>query len=159
MDTHGEMATASEQTVAPTEQFQFEPLSKRNHRRDEFSCGVNDLDHYLKTQARREMETGVSRCFIAVPKSNPGFIAGFYTLSSAQVQLTELPEDLANRLPRYPLLPVTLLGRLARSIQYKGKGLGDILMADAFQRAMETAKNIGSLGLVVDSKDEKASRF
>jgi hypothetical protein len=42
-----------------------------------------------------------------------GAIAGYYTLSSTSVQLAELPEQPVRKLPRYPLVPATLLGRLA----------------------------------------------
>jgi len=42
-----------------------------------------------------------------------GLIGGYYTLSSTAVKLAELPNEVARRLPRYPLIPATLLGRLA----------------------------------------------
>ena len=42
-----------------------------------------------------------------------GAIGGYYTLSATSVKLTEFPADITRKLPRYPLVPATLLGRLA----------------------------------------------
>jgi hypothetical protein len=39
--------------------------------------------------------------------------------------------ELQKRMP-YRSLPVTLLGRLARDVKFKGQGLGDLLLADAY---------------------------
>ena len=52
-----------------------------------------------------------------------GTIAGYYTLSSTSVQLAELPAETVRKLPRYPLVPATLLGRLAVDRRQQGRGL------------------------------------
>jgi GNAT superfamily N-acetyltransferase len=62
-------------------------------------------------------------------------IAGYYTLSSTSVQLPELPAQIVRKLPRYPLVPATLLGRLAVDRRQQGKGYGRFLLADALYRA------------------------
>jgi GNAT superfamily N-acetyltransferase len=84
-------------------------------------------------------------------------IAGYYTLSSTSVQITELPAQTARKLPRYPLVPATLLGRLAVDRRYQGKGYGRYLLADALYRASQS--EIASFAVVVDAKDEGARRF
>ena len=53
-----------------------------------------------------------------------GQIAGYYTLASASILLSDLPETLAKKLPRYPSVPAVRMGRLAVSDSFKGKGLG-----------------------------------
>ena len=55
-------------------------------------------------------------------------IGGYYTLSSTTVQLGELPANTAKRLPRYPLIPATLLGRLAVDNRCQGRGFGRFLL-------------------------------
>ena len=86
-----------------------------------------------------------------------GTIAGYYTLSSTSVQLPELPEQVVRKLPRYPLVPATLLGRLAVDRRQQGKGYGRFLLADALFRA---ARNeIASFAVIVDAKDDNARRF
>ena len=86
-----------------------------------------------------------------------GMIAGYYTLSSTSVQLAELPEQVVRKLPRYPLVPATLLGRLAVDRRQQGKGYGRFLLADALFRAARS--EIASFAVIVDAKDGNARRF
>ncbi len=86
-----------------------------------------------------------------------GTIAGYYTLSSTSVQLAELPAQTVRNLPRYPLVPATLLGRLAVDRRHQGKGYGRFLLGDALHRAARS--EIASFAMIVDAKDESARRF
>jgi GNAT superfamily N-acetyltransferase len=86
-----------------------------------------------------------------------GTIAGYYTLSSTSVQLRDLPEQTVRKLPRYPLVPATLLGRLAVDRRQQGKGYGRFLLADALYRAAQS--EIASFAVIVDAKNENARRF
>ncbi len=86
-----------------------------------------------------------------------GAIGGYYTLSSTSVQLAELPAQTVRKLPRYPLVPATLLGRLAVDRRQQGKGYGRFLLADALYRAARS--EIASFAVIVDAKDESARRF
>lgn len=86
-----------------------------------------------------------------------GTIAGYYTLSSTSVQLAELPAQTVRNLPRYPLVPATLLGRLAVDRRHQGKGYGRFLLGDALYRAARS--EIASFAVIVDAKDENARRF
>jgi ribosomal protein S18 acetylase RimI-like enzyme len=144
----------------PLSNFIIEPLNPAKHRREEFDCGVVALNDYLKTKARKEMDAGVAVCFVAVPESDPARIAGFYTLSAATLVRDDLPDEpLLKKLPRYPEFPATLLGRLARSIDFKGQGLGDRLMASALARSLSGSEEVASWALVTDPKDDKAANF
>jgi GNAT superfamily N-acetyltransferase len=142
-----------------TSQFKFEILNPTVHRRDEFSCESAELTEFLRTRARKEAKSRASACFVIVPVADPSRIAGFYTLSATTVELEKLPPELARKLPRYPRLPATLLGRLARALEFKGEGIGDLLMVGALERAYENSSVIGSVAVVVDPKDEKAAKF
>lgn len=86
-----------------------------------------------------------------------GTIAGYYTLSSTSVQIAELPAQTSRKLPRYPLVPATLLGRLAVDRSHQSKGYGRYLLADALHRVSRS--EIASFAVVVDAKDEGARRF
>ena len=141
------------------QKYLIEPLDPSKHRREEFDCGVGALNDYLKKRARKEMDAGLAVCFVAVPESDPGCIAGFYTLSAATILTTALPEAVTKKLPRYGEFPATLLGRLARSTAFKGQGLGDRLMMSAFARAVHAAEEVASWTIVTDPKDDKARRF
>lgn len=84
-------------------------------------------------------------------------IAGYCTLSSTSVQLAELPAETVRNLPRYPLAPATLLGRLAVDRRQRGKRYGRFLLADALYRAARS--EIASFAVIVDTKDDNARRF
>jgi GNAT superfamily N-acetyltransferase len=88
-----------------------------------------------------------------------GSILGYYTLSAFSIESGELPEAIARKLPRYPLLPATLLGRLAVSQAHRGRGLGSILLADALERSLNNTFSVGSIGVIVDALDEGARAF
>ena len=83
-----------------------------------------------------------------------GAIGGFYTLSSRALRLGDLPEDVARRLPRYPLVPATLIGRLAIDRRYHGQGWGSFLFLDALYRC--SCSEVASSAVIVDAIDEEA---
>lgn len=60
-------------------------------------------------------------------------------------------------LPKYPLLPATLLGRLAIDQSYQKQGWGDCLLMDALYRSY--LNEIASIAVVVDALDEGAVSF
>ncbi len=142
---------------APATPHHIAPLSK-NHDRALFSCGHPALDRYLQQQARQDAEKHVAAPFVlTLPPALS--VLGYYTLSASIVNTSELPDALIKKLPRYPQLPVTLLGRLAVDQRMKGRGLGEFLLMDALHRCLEVAVNIAAMAVVVDAKDESAEDF
>lgn len=134
-----------------------EPLQK-NHSRESFSCGHAALNQYLQQQARQDAKNQVTATFVAVaPPANQ--VLGYYSLSASSINAADLPPDLAKKLPRYPLLPVTLLGRLAIDKTHKGQGLGQFLLMDALHKSLQTATVIAAMAVVVDAKDASAAAF
>nr|WP_276556855.1 GNAT family N-acetyltransferase [Rhodoblastus acidophilus] len=125
------------------------------HDRSGFACGVEPLDRYFQTQAGQDARKKMAAPFVLVLKD--GGIAGYYTLSSTAIRLPELPEATVRKLPRYPLVPATLLGRLAVDQRHHGRGYGRFLLADALHRAVRS--EVASFAVIVDAKDESARRF
>jgi predicted GNAT family N-acyltransferase len=145
--------------VGPKTKLRFEPLDKSKHNRAAFSCEHEALNRYLKEQASQEIKKRVAAVYVLTPDGRT--IVGYYTLSQYAVDAGELSAETAKRLrtPKYEKLPATLLGRLARSREFKGSGVGELLLADALKRSLEHSKNIASLAVVVDAKDDKARAF
>ena len=144
------------QSQKPSKQFSVEPLGS-SHDRVAFSCGVEALDNYLRKQASQDAAKRVAVCFVLTPDGKT--IAGFYTLSQYAVDLVALPDALAKKLPKYPEVPATLLGRLAVSRDFKGRGLGEFLLLDALSRALVQSRQVASAALLVDAKDDAARKF
>ena len=126
------------------------------HARDSFDCGVEALNRYLAQQATQDVRRRASACYVAIQTSS-GRVAGYYTLAAGGVPLTDLPEGMAKRLPRYPSVPVARVGRLAVDRAFHGQKLGGALLADAAVRAFRS--EVAVFALVVDAKDEAAEAF
>ncbi len=133
------------------------PLEKR-HDRKSFDCGDENLNRYLREQARQDADKRVAAPFIF---TQPGssVVLGFYTLSASVISVDELPLDLMQRLPRYGQLPVTLLGRLAVDRSVSGQGVGEFLLVDALRRGLGAAQQIAAMAVIVDAKDGRAESF
>lgn len=138
-----------------TDGFGIEAISS-DHDRSRFSCGVPALDHYLREQATQDMRRLVSSCFLLIDKSS-GRIAGYYTLAATSVLADDLPADTLKKLPRYPVLPAALIGRLAIDQAYRRQGLGGLLLADAALRILHG--DVKAFAIVVDAKDESSVAF
>lgn len=134
----------------------IEPLGPR-HDRAAFSCGNQQLDSYLQRQAGQELKKRAAVPFVITPDQKT--IAGFYTLSQYAVDLGELPQEVSKKMPRYPMVSATLLGRLAVSERFRGQRLGERLLMDALHRALLSSKQIASAAVIVDAKDDQAVAF
>lgn len=86
-------------------------------------------------------------------------VLGYYTLSALSVDVGAWPEDVARKLPKYPFVPATLLGRLAVDRGLRGKGAGEHLLMDALRRALAASRQVASVAVVVDAKDDDAMSF
>ena len=125
------------------------------HDRAAFASGSAPLDRYLRMQAGQDARKKLAAPFVLILPD--GTIGGYYTLSSTSLRLSELPEPVIRRVPRYPLIPATLLGRLAVDARRQGQGWGRFLLADALHRAFRS--QIASFAVIVDAKDEPARAF
>ncbi len=142
---------------APSTPYGIQPLGK-SHDRAQFSCGNLALDRYLQLQARQDAEKSVAAPFV-LTEGRTHRVLGYYTLSASVVNADELPDSLVRKLPRYPQLPVILLGRLALDVSMRGQGLGQFLLMDALHRCLQAVVNIAAMAVVVDAKDDAAETF
>lgn len=133
--------------------FRIEPLAGQDRKR--FSCGSALLDRYFREQVTQDVKRRVASCFVAL--DDDGRIAGFYTLAATSIAFDKLSAERARKLPRYPVVPGVLLGRLAVATAFQGQRLGISLVADAILRS--TRSDVVGHLMVVDAKDEAAARF
>lgn len=137
--------------------YSIEPLGKQ-HDRAAFSCGKEALDRYIKKQAGQDAKRHYAASFVLIEKGGKN-ILGYYTLSSFGINLQDLPGEMVKKLPRYPIVPATLLGRLAVDKDHPGKGLGELLLMDALHRSLDQADVIGSTAVVVEAIEKQAFEF
>ncbi len=137
-----------------TASFAIQRLSAK-HDRTAFDCGVPALNRYFHEQITQDVRRLLAAGFVAL--DGAGTVAGFYTLAATSLPLTDLAAAEARRLPRYPLLPAVLVGRLALDLRFRGRALGSGLLVDAIERAGRAEPAV--FAIVVDAKDDAAAGF
>jgi GNAT superfamily N-acetyltransferase len=125
------------------------------HNRRNFACGEPALDDYLRRLARQHAESKISRTYVAAKGK---CISGYYSLAMSAIRKEHLPEYYQKRFPNYPV-PVARLARLGVDQGQQGRGLGKLLLMDALYRCCRLSDEIGSVGVVVDAKHERAQSF
>ena len=135
--------------------YSFEPLA--DHDRAAFTCGIAELDDYFRQQASQDARRKVAAPFVMMDSTRR--IVGYYTLSAYGIRSTELPPAVAKKLPKYPLIPATLLGRLAVSSEHQGQKLGKLLLMDALHRSWRNTVEVASVGVVAEAINEAARKF
>lgn len=137
--------------------FSIEKL-RASHVRKDFDCGVASLNVYLQKQASQDERRSISVTYV-VNDVVENKAAGFYTLSSATIESVQLTEEVVRKLPGYPLLPATLVGRLAVDKMYQKKKLGEVLLMDSLHRSYESSKSVASFAVVVEAINKQAESF
>jgi len=138
--------------------YRVEALDSQKHTREGFSCGIEPLDRYLREQAGQDARKRVAAPFVLC-EDESNVVLGYYTLSALSLDVGDWPEDVVRKLPRYPFVPATLLGRLALDERQRGKGLGEYLLMHALHRALVTSREVASFAVIVDAKDGRALSF
>ncbi len=123
-----------------------------------FSCGEQALDEYLRRFAKNHEKSNIGRTFVLLNDGSSPAVIGYYTLSTAQLHIEDLPELHQKKLPKYPV-PASRLCRLAVDRSCQGQRLGEHLLTDAIKRVLQADASIAIHSLVVDAKHEKAKNF
>lgn len=134
--------------------FLLTPLDAA-HDRSAFRSASEPLNRYLREQVTQDIRRRVAACFVALAEGQR--IAGYYTLASASLLLSDLPTAVGKKLPRYPTVPAVRMGRLAVDEAFAGQGLGGALLADALDRTARS--EIAAFALIVGAKDQAAAAF
>jgi len=121
----------------------------------DFDCGYPDLNNYLRHYALKNDRLSIGKTFIALSDSE---IAGYFTISTAQILANDLPEDIKKKLPRYPV-PAFRIGKLAVKKEFQGLGVGKWLLTKALEKAVLISSEVAIYAVLVDAIDEKAKLF
>ena len=143
--------------IADRSKYNIEPLG--DHNRAVFSCGKASLDQYIREQASQDVKRTLASVFVVTAKNDPKTVLAYYTLSSRELKLEQLPPEIAKKAGKYRHLGVTLLGRLAVGEKSRGKGLGTLTLMNALDRSLVTAKDVASWAVFVEAIDPNAASF
>ena len=134
-----------------------EPLAPR-HDVSRFTNGIHSsLDHWLRERA--SSSEGLSaRTYVTCPPDEPNRVVGYFSVSTALEQRSALPSAKLRRgMPAQ--VPLLLIGRLAVDADWRGRGVGSALLADALRRCLRASEIAGARGVVAHAIDEAAVGF
>lgn len=121
-----------------------------------FDCGNPVLNDYFRFYAFKNDQLSIGKTFVALDET--GAVAGYMTLSNAQIDVNVLPETIRLKLPRYPI-PAFRIGKLAIDLRFQGAGVGAWLLRIALEKALSISAAVGLYAVIVDAIDEKAKTF
>lgn len=127
------------------------------HDRSAFSCGRAALDDFIRARVSQYEKRRLGKTFVAVLAGEKR-VVGYYTLAASAVSFANLPTGAARKLPKHPV-PVVLLARLAVDQSAQGKHLGEGLLLDALQRALDLSSDLGIHAVEVHALDDTAAAF
>ena len=146
----GTLSTDPDLTPKPTAP---EALSA-DHIFDDFECGNDTLNDWLKRRAIKNEASGASRTYVVCHQSH---VIAYYTLSTGAVHCADAPGRIRRNMP--DPIPVMVLGRLAVHLNWQKKGLGGDLLADGAKRTLQAAEIAGIRAFVVHALSAEAKQF
>lgn len=118
-----------------------------------FDCGEPALNDWLSRRALKN-QNRFSRTYV-VCESNR--VVAYFCISAGAVERAAAPGKVRRNAPN--AIPVSVIGRLAVSRDYGGKGLGADILSDALHRIAIASQSIGIAAVLVHAKDDLAKRF
>lgn len=124
------------------------------HLTEDFSCGTESLDNWLKRRALKNQIQGASRTYVVCIENR---VVAYYALASGAILGSEATGRLRRNMP--DPIRVVVLGRLAVDRTLHGKGFGRALIRDAAMRVLQAADAIGIRGMTVQALSDEAQVF
>lgn len=136
----------------PDQKYVIQKFDKALHDRGAFSCGVQQMDAWIKTGISDQIKA--NRLVVWCANDGEGKLCGLYGLNTHAIK-PETAFILARRRERHDI-PVIYLPFIAISDDLQGQGLGGKLMAHAINQSVEISEKAGAAALVLDVlKDDK----
>ena len=131
--------------------YTIEPFDAKSQDRAAFSCGVPQIDNYLKLTAKKGSKADVVRIWVVLDDDRNTI--GFYGINMHAVVAEDMPDALAKKAPRHGMLPAAFISMVGVDQTMQGKGLGSALLADALSRIGRVSEEIGTCAVLLDVFD------
>lgn len=132
-----------------------EPLGEA-HETSLFDCGKPPLNEFLQKHALLAQRANTGRSYVVLHGTR---VIGYFSLTSASIEAAGAAERITKGTGRYPVVPATLLARLAVDRSEAGRGLGKALLKGAFLRFLSAQEIVASRVLLVHAIDDDARQF
>jgi ribosomal protein S18 acetylase RimI-like enzyme len=130
----------------------IEPFDPERHDREDFSCGVEQVDNFFKRTANKLAKANNLRVFVMVAAD--GVVIGFYALNAHAVSYTDLPPKFARPKPSHGNIPAAYIPMIGVDQGFAGRGYGGDLLVDALKRIMLAADTLGIAVVMLDVLDD-----
>ena len=118
-----------------------------------FDCTEPALNQWLIHRALKN-ESRFSRTYVVCDGLR---VVAYYCISAGAVERMAAPSKVRRNAP--DTIPVSIIGRLAVSRDYAGRGLGADMLADALRRIAIASQSIGMGAVLVHAKNDAAKQF
>lgn len=132
--------------------FKIQPFDPKTHDRAAFSCGVPQIDNYLKLTAKKGSKADVVRIWVVLDVKNN--IVGFYGINMHAINVKDMPETYQKKAGKHGLLPAAFIAMIGVNQTQHGNGIGSALVADALNRVARLSDEIGTCVIVLDIFDD-----
>lgn len=126
------------------ENYHYEKLSKK-HDLNNFSCGVKDLDDFLKDDALAQQEKNLNVTYLAIYNDD---IIGYASLLADKIECKKIDKTLKTEYKDYPAIKI---GRLAVDKRYKGLEIGNEILASICELIKEISEELGVSFITIDA--------
>jgi GNAT superfamily N-acetyltransferase len=124
-----------------------------DHDLSTFDCGEPALNDWLQHRALKN-DGRFSRTYVVCSDNR---VVAYFCISAGEITRSAAPGKVRRNAP--DMVPVSVIGRLAVSLDYTGIGLGADMLSDALHRIAVASQTIGIGAVLVQAKDETAKRF
>ena len=131
-------------------------LLTRDHSLDQFDCGKQSLNDWLKRYGVQSQASDSARTYVLHREMR---VIGFYSICPASINREIALPRILRGLGRSQSVPAILIARLALDETEHGTGLGAALLKFALLQAIEGADAIGGRAILVHALDDDAQRF
>lgn len=131
--------------------FIIEPLDPSKHDRAAFSCGVEQVDNFLRRTANKLARADNLRVYVLTEPD--GSIVGFYALNAHSIYYADLPEKFKRDRPGHGTIPAAFISMIGVNSRYQGRGYGGDLLVDCLRRIARAAETIGIRVVLLDVLD------
>jgi GNAT superfamily N-acetyltransferase len=118
-----------------------------------FDCGKLALNDWLRHRALKN-GSRFSRTYVVCEGNR---VVAYFCISAGAIERAAAPGKVRRNAP--DTIPISIIGRLAVSREYTGKGLGADLVSDALRRIAVASQSIGIGAVLIHAKDDAAKRF
>ncbi|MBX3579598.1 MAG: GNAT family N-acetyltransferase [Rhizobiaceae bacterium] len=133
--------------------YDIQPFDPQRHDRTGFSCGVAQVDNFLRLTAKKQQKDDLVRVRVLVARGDDS-VLGFHAINAHSVQAGEIGGRYEKTAPRHGNVPAAYIAMIGVHATLRGQSLGKVLLVDALQQISRAASTVGTAVVVLDILDD-----